>query len=68
MAQVHYTMYTCKLVRIMSLPPTGLNLFVHVHFQMLLQMEGSRLSRSFRRFNLRIWPGDQGLDHLSLYR
>ena len=37
MAQVHYTtMYTCKLVRIMSLPPTDLNLFVHVHFQMLL--------------------------------
>ncbi len=36
MAQVHYNMYTRKLVRIMSLPPTDLNLFVHVHFQMLL--------------------------------
>ena len=36
MAQVHYNMYTRKLVRIMSLPPTELNLFVHVHFQMLL--------------------------------
>ena len=29
-------MYTCKLVRIVSLPPTDLNIFVHVHFQMLL--------------------------------
>ncbi len=36
MAQVHYNMYTRKLVPIMSLPPTDLNLFVHVHFQMLL--------------------------------
>ena len=36
MAQVHYYIYTRKLVRIMSLPPTDLNLFVHVHFQMLL--------------------------------
>ena len=36
MAQVHYSMYTRKLMRIMSLPPTDLNLFVHVHFQMLL--------------------------------
>ena len=36
MAQVHYSMYIRKLVRIMSLPPTDLNLFVHVHFQMLL--------------------------------
>ena len=36
MAQVHYSMYTRKLVRIMSLPPTDLNLFVHVHFQILL--------------------------------
>ena len=36
MAQVHYNMYTRKLLRIMSLPPTDLNLFVHVHFQMLL--------------------------------
>ena len=36
MAQVRYNMYTRKLVRIMSLPPTDLNLFVHVHFQMLL--------------------------------
>ena len=35
-AQVHYSMYTRKLVRIMPLPPTDLNLFVHVHFQMLL--------------------------------
>ena len=36
LSQVHYNMYTRKLVRIMSLPPTDLNLFVHVHFQMLL--------------------------------
>ena len=36
MAQVHYNMYTRKLVRIMTLPPTDLNLFVHGHFQMLL--------------------------------
>ena len=36
MAQSHYNMYTHKLVRIMSLPPTELNLFVHVHFQVLL--------------------------------
>ena len=36
MAQVHYNMYTRNLVRIMALPPTDLNLFVHVHFQMLL--------------------------------
>ncbi len=36
MSQVHYNMYTRKLVRIMSLPPTYLNLFVHFHFQMLL--------------------------------
>ena len=36
MAQVHYNMYTRKQVRIMSLPPTDLNLYVHVHFQMLL--------------------------------
>ena len=36
LSQVHYNMYTRKLVRIMSLPPTELNLFVHVHFQMLL--------------------------------
>ena len=37
MAQVNYkTLYTRKLVRIMSLPPTDLNLFVHVHFQMSL--------------------------------
>ena len=28
-------------------------------------VEGSRLSGSFRRFHLRIWPGDQGWDHLS---
>ena len=28
-------------------------------------VEGSRLSGMFRRFHLRIWPGDQGLDHLS---
>ena len=28
-------------------------------------VEGSRLSGSFRRFHLRIWPGDHGLDHLS---
>ena len=36
MAQVHYNMYTRKLVRIMPLPPTDLHLFVHVHVQMLL--------------------------------
>ena len=36
MAQVKYNMYTRKLVRNMSLPPTDLNLFVHVHFQILL--------------------------------
>ena len=29
-------MYIRNLVRIISLPPTDLNLFVHVHFQMLL--------------------------------
>ena len=40
MAQVHYNMYTRKLVRIMSLPPTDLNIFVHVHFQMLLWKAG----------------------------
>ena len=28
-------------------------------------VEGSRLFGSFRRFLLRIWPGDQGWDHLS---
>ena len=28
-------------------------------------VEGSRLSGSFRRFHLRIWPADQGWDHLS---
>ena len=26
-------------------------------------VEGSRLSASFRRFHLIIWPGDQGWDH-----
>ena len=31
-------------------------------------VEGIRLSRSFRCFHLRIWPGDQGWDHLSQYR
>ena len=36
MAQIHYNMYSRKLVRIMSLPPTDLNIFFHVHFQMLL--------------------------------
>ena len=29
-------------------------------------VEGSRLSLSFRRFHLRIWPGDQGWHHLLL--
>ena len=28
-------------------------------------VEGSQLSGCFRRFHLIIWPGDQGLDHLS---
>ena len=27
-------------------------------------VEGSPLAGSFRHFHLRIWPGDQGLDHL----
>ena len=36
MAQVHYNMYTRKLMSIMSLPLMDLNLIVHVHFQMLL--------------------------------
>ena len=27
-------------------------------------VEGCRLSGSFRRFHLRMWPGDQGWDHL----
>ena len=32
---------------------------------LLSDVEGSRLTGSFRRFHLRIWPGDQGWDHLS---
>ena len=28
-------------------------------------VEGSRLFGSLRRFHLRIWPGDQGWEHLS---
>ena len=64
MAQVHYDMYTRTLVGIMSLPPTDLNLFVHVHFQMLLWKAADYLGPlyvSFSEYGLEIkdwiiWP------------
>ena len=59
MAQVHYSMYTRKhhattTNGLETLRPCSLS---------DVTVEGSPLSGSFRHFNLRIWPGDQGLDH-----
>ena len=45
MAQVHYNMYTRKLMRIMALLATDLHIFVHVHCQMLLWKAADYLGR-----------------------
>ena len=58
MAQARYNTYTCLQLRIMSLPQTDLNIFLHVkrvHFQLLLWEAADQLR--LRGFHLRNMAG-----------
>ena len=62
MAQVHYNMYTYSQAGAHHITATNGLESLRPCSLSDVTVEGSRLSRTFRRFHLRIWPGDQGWD------